>query len=195
VLDAFALILVPSSATCPSNTTKKRYEATEEWHFVDIELDNPNLDMACFNHPAVAQGVPASKGPKDDCVVDKINQFKAELSNSATPDAEKLLALKFLLHFVGDVHQPLHSADDHDRGGNDKFVIFAHHTTCTKLHLLGHYACAAAGQKFRPGRQPARDRIFSEAERLDERGCWAVGSRVICRGTGRCIRSSPQRSG
>jgi len=116
------------------NTTKKRYEATEEWHFVDIELDDPNFDTACFNHPVVPEGVPASKGPKDDCVVDKINQFKGELSSSATSDAEKLLALKFLLHFVGDVHQPLHSADDHDRGGNDKFIIFAHRTTCMKLH-------------------------------------------------------------
>jgi hypothetical protein len=33
-----------------------------------------------------------------------------------------LIALKFLLHFVGDLHQPLHASDDHDRGGNDKRV-------------------------------------------------------------------------
>jgi len=32
------------------------------------------------------------------------------------------LALKFLLHFVGDLHQPLHAADDHDAGGNRKLV-------------------------------------------------------------------------
>jgi hypothetical protein len=32
------------------------------------------------------------------------------------------VALKFLLHFVGDLHQPLHSADDNDRGGNGKKV-------------------------------------------------------------------------
>jgi hypothetical protein len=32
------------------------------------------------------------------------------------------LALKFLLHFVGDMHQPLHAADDHDAGGNKKLV-------------------------------------------------------------------------
>ena len=45
-----------------------------------------------------------------------------------------MLALKFLLHFVGDVHQPLHSADDHDRGGNSKFVVFGRRTTCIPLH-------------------------------------------------------------
>jgi S1/P1 Nuclease len=116
------------------NTTKQRYEATEQWHFVDIELDGPNVDSACFGHPPVPPQTPASKGPKDDCVLDKINQFKAELSNPATPEPEKLLALKFMLHFVGDVHQPLHAADDHDRGGNDKFVIFANRTTCMVLH-------------------------------------------------------------
>ena len=32
------------------------------------------------------------------------------------------MALKFLLHFVGDMHQPLHAADDNDRGGNQKKV-------------------------------------------------------------------------
>jgi len=132
---------IPSRATWADkyrdsdrNTTKQRYEATRQWHFIDTELDNPNMDTACFNHPAVPPSTPASKGPKDDCVVDKINQFKAELSSAGTPEAEKLLALKFLLHFVGDVHQPLHSADDHDRGGNEKFVLFAHRSTCMPLH-------------------------------------------------------------
>ena len=35
-----------------------------------------------------------------------------------TDAEERLFALKFLLHFVGDMHQPLHSSDNHDRGGN-----------------------------------------------------------------------------
>jgi hypothetical protein len=55
-------------------------------------------------------------------VVDKIEQFAAELANPATDHDEQVVALKFLLHFVGDLHQPLHSSDDNDRGGNDKKV-------------------------------------------------------------------------
>ena len=47
------------------------------------------------------------------------NQFLAELKNPKTDFEERLLALKFLLHFVGDLHQPLHTADNHDRGGNE----------------------------------------------------------------------------
>jgi hypothetical protein len=104
------------------DTTKIRYEATWRWHFVDIELAQPDLTSACFGHPPLPPGVPASKGPPQACVVDKINQFAAELSDRATNASEQLLALKFLLHFVGDLHQPLHAADDHDAGGNKKLV-------------------------------------------------------------------------
>lgn len=100
-------------------------ERTRQWHFVDIEITDPNLDQACFNHPALPNGKPASDGSKDDCVVDKIEQFTAELAEPATDAEERVLALKFLLHFVGDLHQPLHSSDDHDRGGNDKRVSAA----------------------------------------------------------------------
>lgn len=104
------------------NTTKVHYLQTRQWHFVDIELHGPDIDAACNQHPSVPPGTPASSGPAADCVVDKIEQFAAELAAPATPADERLLALKFLLHFVGDVHQPLHAGDDHDSGGNAKTV-------------------------------------------------------------------------
>lgn len=97
-------------------------ERTREWHFVDIEITNPDLDGACFGHPPTPGGTAASNGPAQDCVVDKVEEFAAELSNPATDPEERIIALKFLLHFVGDLHQPLHSSDDNDRGGNDKRV-------------------------------------------------------------------------
>jgi len=99
------------------------YTKTHEWHFVDIELDgSANLDAACFGHPPVPAGTVASDGPNNDCVVDKINEFTAELQAPGTTDAERRMALQFLLHFVGDLHQPLHSSDAHDLGGNSKSV-------------------------------------------------------------------------
>ncbi len=90
------------------------------WHFADIELHGGSLDKACYGFPPLAPGVPASEGQDPDCVVDKIEQFAAELAAPAVDDREKRLALKFLLHFVGDLHQPLHASDDADHGGNDK---------------------------------------------------------------------------
>ena len=104
------------------NTTKVRYNQTRQWHFVDIELMTPDINAACFGNPPLPPGTPASAGPANDCVVDKIEQFIVELKSPATSPEERLLALKFLLHFVGDMHQPFHASYDHDAGGNQKNV-------------------------------------------------------------------------
>jgi hypothetical protein len=108
---------------------------TELWHYVDIEIAAPDIDRACFGHPPVPPGQPASHGPAKDCVVDKIQEFAAELSDPGTPPEEQVVALKFLLHFVGDLHQPLHAADDEDRGGNEKKVT----ASGFKVGNLHHY--------------------------------------------------------
>jgi S1/P1 Nuclease len=117
---------IASAATWADKFRDANFEGsrlkTRQWHFADIEITAPDLDKACFNHPALPTGSVASNGPAADCVVDKIDQFAAELANPATDHDEQVVALKFLLHFVGDLHQPLHSSDDNDRGGNDKKV-------------------------------------------------------------------------
>lgn len=95
---------------------RKDHRQTTEWHFVDVELDHPDLAQACFGFPASA--TPASAGPEKDCVVGRLNAFEAELADPKTDPAERLMAFKFVLHFVGDLHQPLHAADNQDRGGN-----------------------------------------------------------------------------
>jgi hypothetical protein len=95
---------------------------TAKWHFVDLEIAAPNLTSACFGRPALSAGALASNGPANDCVVDKIEELQAELLSSATTATELREALQFILHFVGDIHQPLHSSDDNDAGGNDKTV-------------------------------------------------------------------------
>ena len=95
---------------------RKDHRQTTEWHFVDVELDHPDLAGACFGFPASA--TPASAGPEKDCVVGRLNAFEKELADPKTDPAERLLAFKFVLHFVGDLHQPLHAADNQDRGGN-----------------------------------------------------------------------------
>jgi hypothetical protein len=94
------------------------HRETAAWHFVDIEIDHPELQSACNGFPVLTVDQIASQGPAQDCVVNKIEEFSAELSGLRTPPAERLLALKFLIHFVGDLHQPLHAADHQDRGGN-----------------------------------------------------------------------------
>jgi S1/P1 Nuclease len=106
----------PSRATW-ADKYRTSHRNTANWHFVDIEINNPDIKAACFNFPPLG-GTLASAGPANDCVVAKLTQFVAELKAPGTPQAEKLLALKFVMHFAGDLHQPLHASDDMDRGGN-----------------------------------------------------------------------------
>jgi hypothetical protein len=105
------------------NTTRERYERTREWHYVNLQLAGPDVDAACHGRPALPTDMPASAGPAHACLIDKIDQFIAELRDPRTSAGERRLALQFLLHFIGDLHQPLHASDDRDRGGNDKKVL------------------------------------------------------------------------
>jgi hypothetical protein len=95
-------------------------QQTRHWHFVDLEISTPDLDRACFGRIPLPSGTLASDGPAQDCIVDKLDQFAAELKSPTTNPSERIVALKFVLHLVGDLHQPLHASDDHDRGGNAK---------------------------------------------------------------------------
>ena len=116
-------------------TTKIRYEATRRWHFVDIDITTGDIDAACEHHPKLPSGTLASAGPANNCTIDKIEQFIRELHNPFMIKAEKILALKFLLHLIGDLHHPLHAADNKDRGGNDVPVLFDDAKPATRLHL------------------------------------------------------------
>jgi hypothetical protein len=101
---------------------------TAPWHFVDI--------------PIGAAGYDAVRDcPRGACVVAKIDEFAAQLRDRSLPPHQRLEALKFLVHFVGDVHQPLHAADDDDKGGNEVRVQFLGHRT--NLHAVWDTALLA----------------------------------------------------
>jgi hypothetical protein len=78
------------------------------------------MKVACFGRNPLPAGTLASDGDKMACVVDKVSQFAAELEASGTDVEERLVALKFLLHLVGDMHQPLHASDNKDNGGQQR---------------------------------------------------------------------------
>jgi hypothetical protein len=75
------------------------------WHFVDIPLQAPAFDA----RRDCAGG---------DCVVAQITRDARILANRRQPAALRAEALRFLIHFVADVHQPLHAEDNDDHGGN-----------------------------------------------------------------------------
>jgi hypothetical protein len=80
----------------------------------------------------------------------------AVLHDKAAPARQRLEALKFVVHFVADIHQPLHCADDGDRGGNRVRVIFLGRNT--NLHAVwdwGILAPAVAGDERASARSSA----------------------------------------
>jgi nuclease S1 len=56
------------------------------------------------------------------CVVGAIERYSRELADRSLPSTKRAEALKFVVHFVGDIHQPLHAGQRPDEGGN-KFQI------------------------------------------------------------------------
>ncbi len=146
----------------PENGPRVNFHHTHEWHFVDLDLHHPNLARACHGHVPLPPGTPASEGPANACVVDKIVQFSAELralpASGASPQqlAEGRRALKFLIHFVGDLHQPLHAINDHDRGGNDKRVS----APGARAGTLHHYWDNTLVERLGPDAQHIADRLI-----------------------------------
>lgn len=119
-----------------ANHRKDNYDATKRWHFVDLEISAPDLTRACAGRAPLPPGTPASRGDKNACVVDKVSQFATELGAPGTDAGERIDALKFLLHLVGDMHQPLHASDNDDAGGNRVKVTVAgfEHKARDELH-------------------------------------------------------------
>ena len=82
------------------------FERTERWHYV--------------NFPAsTCAYVPERDCPGGNCVIGQIDRWRAVLADRDRPVAERREALKFLVHFTGDAHQPLHNTNRKDKGGND----------------------------------------------------------------------------
>jgi hypothetical protein len=56
------------------------------------------------------------------CATRQIERFKKILADRQASRSERALALRIVVHLLGDIHQPLHMADNEDRGGNNLFV-------------------------------------------------------------------------
>lgn len=87
------------------------WKETRPLHYIDFR------DPSCVY-------VPPRDCKNGQCVVEAIPHYIAILSDRSQPDAARLQALKFVVHFVGDLHQPLHAGYRDDAGGNTYQVQF-----------------------------------------------------------------------
>lgn len=69
-----------------------------------------------------------------ECVVAAIEHYETILANKKLPASQRLRALKFVVHLIGDEHQPLHAGYKRDAGGNKYQVVFYGHRT--NLHRV-----------------------------------------------------------
>jgi hypothetical protein len=90
---------------------------TYYWHFLNIPptATSYDRDRDCPVQPAVTPGSAPDKWR--DCAVDRILYNRERLANRALDRADRAIALKFLVHLVGDIHQPFHALGV-ERGGN-----------------------------------------------------------------------------
>ncbi|HBN53696.1 MAG TPA: endonuclease [Stenotrophomonas sp.] len=91
------------------------------WHYVNMAEDG------CIYDPP--------KHCRDgDCVVEALKAQSARLADRSLSDADRLQALKFVVHLAGDMHQPMHAGYGHDKGGNTYQLQF--NERGTNLHSL-----------------------------------------------------------
>jgi nuclease S1 len=100
------------AAEWPDAVARSKYTQTTVWHFIDLGVKpNAAKDGALWASP--------------DTAFARIVKYFGTIRAHVRDELERGSDLKFLVHLVGDIHQPLHDATDQDRGGNCVTDVFA----------------------------------------------------------------------
>jgi hypothetical protein len=96
-------------------------QQTGWWHYLNIPPDAAGYDRNrdCPRQPGVFEGSRADTWR--DCAVDRIAYHEQRAADLKLDRADRAVALKFVVHFIGDLHQPFHALGV-GRGGNDVLV-------------------------------------------------------------------------
>src|SRR5580700_8657805 len=111
---------------------RQSHPETAPWHFVDIPGS-----AAKFDRDRDCPKSSDAASPWRDCVTDRILYFEGRLGDTSLSPKERAQALKFLVHLIGDIHQPFHAIRD-DRGGNDIRVYFLGSNICGRSPCTLH---------------------------------------------------------
>lgn len=140
-------------------------------HYINVPRGTGAIDGRCFN---------ARGNQVQHCLLKAIETDKGILADPNISDTDKLKALKFLGHWLGDIHQPLHVSYADDRGGND---IIADATGCNdKLHAVWD-TCIPRDQmmegsfRLKDDRGDFGDRLWGEITNAETKA-WLQGSPI-----------------
>lgn len=93
--------------------------------FADEQRSNPAVFWQNEAGPYHYVTVPEAKAyadvgpPREGDAISALERFAATVRNPSASQEDRALALRFIIHIVGDLHQPLHAGNGTDRGGND----------------------------------------------------------------------------
>lgn len=126
LLDGMSLAFVSTYAD--EIRSNSRYDYLNTWHYVNMDKDTRYSE--------------AKKNPSGD-IITAMDYCVEALKNPNTTKADKAFYLKLLVHFIGDIHQPMHAGRKADKGGNDiKLTWFGEPTNLHRLwdtDLIEHY--------------------------------------------------------
>jgi len=128
-----------------------RFTYAYSWHYQNVDVCKPfDLKAAC----------------KDGhCVSAQIERNARLLADRKVPVRERLMALAFLTHFVGDLHQPMHAGDHADLGGNKVAAAYGIIAGRTNLHSIWDGWLAERAISTPPGGPAALLAQVPQAER------------------------------
>jgi hypothetical protein len=96
--------------------------------YADEMRSNPSKywqrTASSFHYVTIPKGQKYEKAPKKGDSLSALKKFKKVLLNKKSSIEDKQLALRFIIHIIGDLHQPLHVGNGTDRGGNDRKLSF-----------------------------------------------------------------------
>ena len=98
-------LAMEAASTRPDWEFREEDPSTKPWHFIDICLRDRRIDVS-------------TRCRDGNCVSDKIDDYSRRLKEGNYDKWGAAGDLAFLIHLVGDIHQPLHAANDADEGGN-----------------------------------------------------------------------------
>ncbi|KAK3987692.1 S1/P1 nuclease [Cladorrhinum sp. PSN332] len=85
---------------------------SKNWHFINPKGDNPATNTCFLSYPSDCPG-----GNNDNCIIYQIMNHTSIVLNTSLPLPDRRQATMFLLHFFGDLHQPMHTSG-YKYGGN-----------------------------------------------------------------------------
>ncbi|MGE0180166.1 MAG: S1/P1 nuclease [Sphingomonas sp.] len=149
--------------TCAANTIEsasywpdciknlgERFTYASSWHYQNVDICRP------FELPAACRD--------GNCISAQIDRQLRLLADRRVPARERLMALAFLVHFMGDLHQPMHAGDRGDLGGNRVAASYGIIAGRTNLHSVWDGLIADRAMSTPPG---GAEGILSEVAPAD----------------------------